>query len=93
MLRHFKIMLRHKTKLKGKALSRQRNFMLRNFSRAARNEKFVATKFLCRDNYYTTSAELCRNIFKLCSDGIQEGSTKPCRDRRLQAKTKAREQI
>ena len=81
MLRHFKIMLRHKTKLKGKALSRQRNFMLRNFSRAARNEKLVATKFLCR------------NIFKLCSDGIQEGSTKPCRDRRLQAKTKAREQI
>ena len=61
MLRHFKIMSRHKTKLNGKKLCHDRNFMSLNFSRAAKNEKLVVTKFLChdirnscRDNYYTT---------------------------------------
>ena len=40
----------------------------------------VATKFLCRDKDLITSAELCRDIAKLCRDRIQDESIKICCD-------------
>ena len=53
--------------------------MSRHFSRESRNDKLVATKFLCcdtrhlcRDNYKTTSTELCCDIVKLFHDRIQK---------------------
>ena len=92
MSRHFKIMSRHKTKLKGKKLCRDKEILCRDIFQEQQRMKHVATKFLCRDishscrdNYKTTSAELC-------CDRIQEEKTKLCRYRKLQATTKAGEQ-
>ena len=46
------------------------------------------TRHFFRDNYKTNSAELCRDIFKLCRDMIPGKGIEECRDITLQATTK-----
>ena len=62
--------------------------MSRQNSEAEENEKLCYNKvFMLRHKTLmskqdqTTSAELCRDIAKLCRDRIQEESMKICRDR------------
>ena len=55
--------------LKAKIFVARQKFMLLHFFAAAKNDKLVATKFLCRDTEHS------------CRDKIQEEGTKLCRDR------------
>ena len=74
--------------------ARRQKYLSRHFSRGARNDKVVAirflwhdTRYLCHNNYYTTLADLCCDIVKLCRDRIQEESrnsvaAKKCKPRK-----------
>ena len=56
--------------------------------KSSKKETLSQQSFLCCDNHKTNSAELCRDIFKVCCDIIQEKGTKHCRDITFQAMTK-----
>ena len=86
MSRHFKIMLRHKAKLKGKKLCRDKEILCCDIFQEKQRMKRCCNKVLCRDkrhSYKTTLVEIYRDIFEVHRDKIQEESMKLCRNIKL----------